>query len=129
MNENLPLNERPTNRHLASNSTLWIGLILLIVGGILLMNSLGISIHVPFNWWAIFILIPAVHALRRGMAMLNEARIQGQPLTHYGRSHLVLGAILLIVTFILMFNLNWGLLWPALLIAGGVSLLYASVSR
>jgi hypothetical protein len=96
----------------------WIGGAILILLGIVLLLE---NLHIPFlqNWWALFILIPAFGAFA---AAWESYRNNGR-LTRDGASSLAGGALLAILALAFLLNLNVGLFWPLLLIAGGLVLL------
>jgi cation transport ATPase len=96
----------------------WLGaIILILLGVIFLLQNLGI----PFlmNWWALFILIPAVWAF---VAAWNIYQDNGH-LTRGGAGSLTVGVLLTILAFVFWLNLDVGLFWPVLLIVGGLVLL------
>lgn len=93
------------------------GLILIGIGTIFLLSQItGFHLH---NWWALFILIPAV-------CKLNEAwqgyRADGR-FTHSTRGAFIGGMLLTMVAFVFLFNLSWSLFWPVVLILLGVGAL------
>jgi hypothetical protein len=93
------------------------GVILIGIGVIFLIaNTTGFTLN---NWWALFILIPAVsnfgHAWRSYQA-------NGR-LTRGARGSLTGGLILALLASAFLFELNWGLIWPLFLIVGGISAL------
>jgi hypothetical protein len=97
----------------------WIaGAVLIVVGLVLLAQNFGLPML--NNWWALFILIPAVSSLAAawGMYQANDSH-----LTAGARSALISGIILTAITAAFLFNLNWGLLWPLLLILAGIAAL------
>lgn len=90
------------------------GLALIGLGVIfLLTNFSGLPLQ---NWWALFILIPAVKQLSGAWSSYQE---NGR-LTRSGRSNLTGGLILSLVAFAFLFGLNWGFIWPFFLILGGL---------
>jgi hypothetical protein len=97
----------------------WIfGAVLILVGFVFLMqNFLNISLH---NWWALFILIPAFGAYNNAWHSYQEA---GKQVTASTRSSLIGGTLLTLLTAIFLFDLNWALLGPVLLILLGLSIL------
>jgi hypothetical protein len=102
----------------AGRSSAWIGgAILILLGVVFLLQNMGI----PFltNWWAIFILIPAFWAF---VAAWDSYQENGR-LTRGGAGSLAGGGLLTILALVFLFNLNLGLFWPVLLIAGGLVLL------
>jgi len=93
------------------------GLILIGIGTIFLLNQLT-GFHFD-NWWAIFILIPAVVKLNEAWQSYRE---DGR--LHAGTRGALIGGILLtLVAFFFLLNLSWNLLWPLLLILFGISTL------
>ncbi len=97
----------------------WLGGVILIALGIIfLLQNLGAP--VLNNWWALFILIPAVGAFGNAW---RDYRYAGGRLTGSARWSLIVGLILTMVTAIFLFNLNWGLLGPLLIILAGIGLL------
>jgi multidrug transporter EmrE-like cation transporter len=122
MSENLP-SETPTqDDDTRRKNTAWIGGAVLIVIGIvfLLQNISGINLG---NWWALFILIPALGSLATAWRIY---RTHGR-LTSAARGPLVGGVILLLVAAIFLFNLDWGKVWPLFLIIAGVGALATSL--
>lgn len=96
----------------------WIGgAILVLLGVVFLLEELGI----PFleNWWALFILIPAC----RAFVVARRSYQDNGRLTRGGAGALVGGALLTILALAFLFNLDFDLFWPLLLIAGGLALL------
>jgi hypothetical protein len=93
------------------------GLILIGIGTIFLLSQIT-GIHLN-NWWALFIMIPAV-------CNLNEAwqgyRADGR-LTHSTRGALIGGTLMALVASVFLFNLSWSLFWPMVLILFGIGAL------
>ena len=98
------------------------GLILIVLGVVFLVDNYY-SVSFFDNWWALFILIPAVSNLRRAR---RRSRTAGG-WTESARSALVGGLILTLVAFIFLFNLSWSLFWPLILIILGIGLLLRAV--
>jgi hypothetical protein len=100
----------------------WIGGAVLILLGVifLLQNLNGFRLD---NWWALFILIPAVVSLTTAWNLYHQT---GQ-LTRSGRSALLGGLVLLLITAVFLFNLNWNLFLPLLLILLGLGMLLNSL--
>lgn len=97
----------------------WVGGAILIALGIflLLQNLTGFTLN---NWWALFILIPAVGALAKAWESYQDA---GGRLTAEARSSLFGGGILILVAAIFLFGLSWSLFGPLLMVLAGISLL------
>jgi hypothetical protein len=115
---------RRRNRRLAYKGG-WIGGAILLALGIILLwqNVTGIDLG---NWWALFILIPAVGALGRAWQRTQEA--SGR-LTAEARTALFFGVIMVLVAGALLFGANWTMFGPALLVLVGIVLLVASLYR
>jgi peptidoglycan/LPS O-acetylase OafA/YrhL len=98
----------------------WLGgVVLIVIGAIYMLQNAGL--FTPFsNWWALFLLIPAAGALATafGIYRRNEgnwaAAVTGP---------LLGGLFLIFLTAAFLFELNFGLFWPLLLIGGGLLLL------
>ncbi|MBE0699903.1 MAG: hypothetical protein IH586_23505 [Anaerolineaceae bacterium] len=97
----------------------WIGGAVLIgLGIIILMQNFG-ALYLQ-NWWALFILIPAVGAFGNTWRAYQGA---GGRMTAQARGSLIGGLVLSMVAVIFLFNLSWGLLGPAILVLAGVGIL------
>ena len=96
-------------------------MILALLGVIFLLQNLGIASL--DNWWALFILIPAFWSY---VAAWNNYQEAGR-LTRRVGSSLAGGLLLTIQAFVLLVNLDFGALWPVLLIVAGVILLAAAL--
>jgi hypothetical protein len=94
----------------------WFGFALIAVGVLFLVqNYLGYELH---NWWALFVLIPAVgffssawYSWRSGHGAYAAA------------GSLTMGLVFTAVSIILLLDLPWGRVWPIFLILAGVGLL------
>ena len=91
---------------------------LIVVGGVLLLRNL-LEVGGNFNWWAIFILIPAAGSFSGAFA---AARHSGR-FNAAARSSLGSGLVVLTVALIFLFNLDWGTWWPLMLIVPGISMI------
>ena len=93
------------------------GLILIGIGVFFLLSQMtGFFIH---NWWALFIMIPAIHNLNEAWQSYQE---HGRLHTH-ARHSLMGGIFLTTVAAFFLFNLSWSLFWPLALILAGVGAL------
>lgn len=97
----------------------WIGgAILIILGLVFLLQNMGLLVLV--NWWALFILIPAVAAFGSAWRSYQAA---GGRLTGGARGSLIGGLVLVLVAGVFLFGLNWGVVGPLLLVLAGIGLL------
>jgi hypothetical protein len=101
-----------------AQSTGWVGgAILLLLGIVLLLQNFGVVYS--FNWWALFILIPAVGAFGAAWAAYRQTGRLGAA----ARGSLIGGIVLSMVAVAFLFNLNWALVGPVLLILAGFGIL------
>jgi hypothetical protein len=70
------------------------------------------------NWWALFILLPAIGSLSVAWQTYRSAG----HLTRRVRSAVIVGIVLLLVTGIFLLNLNWTDLGPGLHALSGIAL-------
>lgn len=133
MNEQSPTNEpEPFDRQEArrqrhaerladpSRGGTWVvGIILVLLGVMFLMRNTGIFNFSLDNWWALFILIPAIGSFETALRMYRKA---GNQLNRQARSALLVGSVLTFVTIMFLFNLSWTFFGPVLLILVGIAL-------
>lgn len=115
-----PLPPPPDDRHrmkMASNPGWVVGLIVVLVGVVMLLNNFG-SLHLN-NWWALFILIPAIGSFTTAY---NFYRHQGR-FSASVRGSLIGGVVLTFITIVFLFSLDFGQMWPVFLIVAGVAIL------
>jgi hypothetical protein len=99
--------------------TNWVGGALLILLGVFfLAQTMGASM--PNNWWAFFILLPAIGAFETAWRLYREA---GDRLNDAARGSLIAGFLLVCVAAVFFFGLNWALYGPVLIILAGVAIL------
>lgn len=104
--------ERTVKPH-QDDASLMTGIVLIVVGGLFLLNTLnGFVLN---NWWALFILIPALKNLSSTWRSFQR---HGR-FTHASRGSLIGGLILSLVSLTFLFNLSWGMIWPIFLIIIG----------
>ena len=103
----------------------WIaGGVLILIGIVFIVRNLtGLELH---NWWALFILIPAIGSLATAWQTFEK---NDRRFTAASRGPLVGGVVLLAVAAIFLFSLDWAIAWPFLLILGGAGLLVTSLKR
>jgi hypothetical protein len=140
MNEQIPSNDpEPLDRResrrqrreerLADSSrtgTWTVGLILILLGGMFLMRNMGTFSFPLKNWWALFILIPAIGSLDTGMRAYRNA---GNQLNGAARASLGVGIILSFVTIMFLLDLSWTYFGPALIILAGIGILVNATLR
>lgn len=97
----------------------WIGgLFLIALGVAFLLRNFGYPL--PDNWWALFLLVPAVAAYWSAWNMYEQS---GRQITSGVRGGLIGGTILTLLAIIFFLDIDFGKLWPVILIVIGVSLL------
>jgi drug/metabolite transporter (DMT)-like permease len=104
----------------------WIAALILIgIGVVLLLQNFGFT--VPHNWWALFLLIPAVVAFANAFATYNR---EGR-LTTAAIGPFVGGVVLVALTivFLLELTINWDLIGPIALILIGLGILARHYQR
>jgi phosphatidylserine synthase len=93
------------------------GVIVLALGLVFLADNFGY--HLPHNWWAVLILIPAVALLVTAIRLYRaDASLSGRAV-----GPAVGGIVLLLIALAIFFGINWGLFWPLLLVAVGVGII------
>lgn len=100
-------------------SALTAGGVLILIGAFFLARNLTNWSLGDWNWWALFILIPAVGALANVWSIYQS---KGH-LPAAARGPLVFGVAMLLVAGIFLLELSWGTLWPLFLIVVGVGML------
>ena len=106
-----------TVTHSGSNQNWIVGVVLIAAGTIfLLANTTGFYLQ---NWWALFILIPAISNL--GQAWKSYQK-NGR-LNRGGRHAFTWGLILSMISATFLFNIDWDYVWPFFLIIGGLGML------
>ncbi len=99
------------------NSGMVWGLILVGMGIIFLLSNLNVIPLVTWNWWAFFILIPAISGLNNAW----QAYQRDGSLSHDARGSLTWSSILLLVAATFLFDWSWGAIWPVFIIIIGIS--------
>lgn len=114
--------QRIAERRAGRSGSSWIVGGVLILAGIFIMLQNLTSFRLE-NWWALFILIPAVGAFGNAWrAYQSDGRLSAP-----ARASLIGGVILTMVTAIFLLGLNWTILGPVLLILAGLGLLLNAV--
>lgn len=94
------------------------GVVMIILGVIFLLQQGGWLLL--RNWWALFILIPAAAAFG---AAWSHYRAAGNQWSASVGGSVIGGVFFLIVTGILLLDLAWDMIWPAMLILAGIAVL------
>jgi len=104
----------------------WIGGAVLIALGILfLLQNAGLDIPFLRNWWALFILFPAVSSLARAWQAYQS---NGQRFTGHVQGTLTGGLALMLAAATFLFGLSWSLIWPVFLILAGLGALIKGIA-
>ena len=99
----------------------WIaGIMLVAIGAIFLLAN--VTDFYLQNWWALFILIPAISSIINGV---KEYQSNGR-YTKDARNSMIWGVILGLISATFLFNLNWAYIWPFFLIFAGVGILWGN---
>jgi phosphatidylserine synthase len=91
------------------------GLIIVAIGLVFLADNFGY--HLPHNWWAVLILIPAAGLL------VTAARFYRMGMRGPAMGPAIGGVVLLVIALAILLGLNWGLFWPVVLIAVGIAVI------
>ncbi len=101
----------------------WIGgAILILLGVIFLLQNAGLFF--VQNWWAVFILIPALGSLWTAYTLYRNTGELGSP-PFIGS--LVIGALLLLLALGFLFGIDAGLFLPVAMILGGLAVLAVGI--
>lgn len=99
----------------------WGGFSLMFLGGaVLVLSLLKVSLD---NWWALFILLPALVLFGSGWVI---PRGENGRFSLISRIFFGTGLVVLVVAGMFLVNLNWEVWWPLMIMAPGVALLIAS---
>jgi cobalamin biosynthesis protein CobD/CbiB len=97
----------------------WIlGILLIAVGAFIYLQSM--NIYTLNNWWALFILIPALGAFLNAWRAYRAS--EGR-LTRRARGSFIAGVGFTLVAVVFLLGLNWTLYGPILLVLAGVGLI------
>ncbi len=96
----------------------WIGGAILVLLGLLLLGQ-NMNIALFDNWWALFILLPALGSFGVAWRIFQST---GR-LSRRVRGAVIVGIVLTLVAAMFLFEVNWTYIGPGLLILAGVSIL------
>ena len=102
----------------------WIaGLILVGLGILFLLRNFGVPI--PDKWWTVFLVLPGLAALWQAWRMYQHEGRLSRAVTGTA----VGGAVLVVLGVSFFFGFDWGNLWPLILIALGVTIVFGGSRR
>jgi hypothetical protein len=119
------LTSEPTRQHHdRDDAAPWVfGGVLIVIGVFMLLrNVTGWSFG---NWWALFILIPAIGSLAKAWQLYGVHGAINEPV----RGPLIGGVVLLFVFAMFFFGFNWALFWPIIVIVIGIGALAGAFAR
>ena len=97
----------------------WIvGLVLIALGGVFLLQNAGLPVLVN-NWWALFILIPAIAAFAAAWRLYEQTGRVTSAVIGLATG----GLVPLTIALIFLFNFDFGSAWPVLLVVLGAGIL------
>lgn len=105
-----------------NHSRLWMGVVVIVIGGLLLANNLGyyLGLQRLQNWWAFLLLIPAAGKFHDAWICMRA----GFHLGHQSvREPLITGMAFVFVAVIFLLGLSWMTWWPVFLVLGGLYML------
>jgi hypothetical protein len=102
----------------------WVGGVILVGLGLIFLGQ-NYNIFYLNNWWALFILIPALGSLATAWRIYQAHGEFAPPVI----GPAAVGLFLVCLTASFLFELQWSGLWPLFLIAAGVALLFSGLGR
>lgn len=107
-----------------ASSSLWIGLAFISGGIIVLLNQTGL-VSFDFNWWALFIIFPAVGSFSNAY---NRYRVTNNLFDMGVMMPVLIGLFMLALAFNLLsgngWNFNWNFYFPAIFIVIGLGMIF-----
>jgi len=96
----------------------WSGFSLVLLGGgLLAVNLLTVQLE---NWWALFILMPALALFGFGSLMPRNANGRFSLISRFLFAS---GLIVFVVAMMFLLNMDWGIYWPLMITSPGVGLI------
>lgn len=112
------------NSNSRNSSNIWVGLVLIGGGTIVLLNQSGL-LSFELNWWAFFILIPAIGSFS---SAYNRYRATNNLFDMSVMMPALIGLFMIGLMFNLLsgngWNFNWNLFWPIMLIIIGLGMIF-----
>ncbi|RIK32619.1 MAG: hypothetical protein DCC56_02060 [Anaerolineae bacterium] len=113
-----------SKRNWGFSSNLWIGLAFIGGGALILLNQTGL-LSIQFNWWALFILFPAIGSLS---SAYNRYRATNNLFDMGVMMPALIGLFMLGLMVNLLsgngWDFNWNLFWPAIMIIMGLGMIF-----
>lgn len=99
----------------------WVaGILLILLGIAFLLQNMGTYAIPLTNWWALFILLPALGAFDAAYRAYKNA---GNHLHASARGSVLGGLILTFIAASFLFNFDWNIFGPILIILAGIGIL------
>jgi len=98
-----------------------VGVIVVLIGVLFLLRNLGFDIDLPIprNWWALFILIPAILAFVNAYERIKRiGRLDAE-----SGGQLTGGIAMTLVAVMFLAELSFRVWWPLFVILGGLAIL------
>jgi hypothetical protein len=117
MNSDNSTNDQQSRRSRRSSGSFWFPVALIVMGVIFLLQQM--TDFKLYNWWALFILIPALSAFGGAFALWQRSGRFSFAVwsTFFG------GLFPLAVALIFLLDLPWSNYWPVMVILGGISMM------
>jgi hypothetical protein len=118
--------QQPVESVAKSPRSAWIiGAVITVLGTVLLMQNTGTLPQNLGNWWALFLMIPAIAGLGEAV---SELQTSGS-LSKKGRAGLIFGVVLTMITATFIFNLNEKIYGPIILMCAGLGILFNNYTK
>ncbi|HEX9595647.1 MAG TPA: hypothetical protein VF982_02115 [Anaerolineales bacterium] len=102
----------------SGRSQSWVpGVVLILIGVVFLLRNYFPEYSLD-NWWALFILLPAMSSFTRAVEIYRK-----DGFNRSARSSVFWGLFFTLLSASFLFSLNFALIWPAFLIIGGLAML------
>lgn len=105
-------------------NAIWIGVALIVLGGIFLAQNAGIEVLGVENLWALLLLIPALGSLVNAWTIYQN---RGYVFTSEVGSRIGGGVFLIVLAGFFLLDLSFSAFWPVFLIVGGLVALLSAI--
>ena len=117
-------NNNTDKRNWVPSSNLWIGLAFIAGGVTVLLNQSGL-LSFDFNWWAFFIVMPAIGSFRNAY---DRYRATNNLFDMGVMMPALIGLFMIGLMYNLLsgngWNFNWNLLWPLMFMVIGLGMIF-----